>query len=299
MTIRHHLQGWKINCVGLLHPSPQRGPGRAAGFGSRGAGAACPSRRWPQPRLGGSLAPPAHSSCALRQGRWEPLPMAWQALRQDHGAPDDPGPSPCPPAALCFPIPPPPSPFLPLPSLFFSFSPHLLLSFPPLFSFLLLLPSPLSSYLIPLVFLLSACPADLHARCVEAAQLDLMPPAARSRSISGLSAALLRAGPGSCSVHPTTLDHALAPFCIAFCSSSPFSFPSYTLFPVLLPLLLSSPSLLPGPHPCACAAQISSLPLGWFQVDGPKPCSQLKSSGLVCRNWCCSHGLDASVDLET
>lgn len=99
---------------------------------------------------------------------------------------------------MAAPRPLPASPFLllplpsPLPSLFFSFSPHLLLSFPPLFSFPLLLPLPFSpsSYLIPLVFLLAACPADLHACCVEAAQLDLMPPAARSRAGSGLGAAL-------------------------------------------------------------------------------------------------------------
>lgn len=133
-------------------------------------------------------------------------------------------------------------------SLLLFFSPHLLLSFPPLFSFLLPSPLSLSSYLIPLVFLLSACPADLHACCVEAAQLDLMPPAARSRAISGLSAALPQAGAGGCSVHPTALAHSLAPFCIAFCSSSPV-LPFYILYPMLLPSLLSSPSLLPGPRP--------------------------------------------------
>lgn len=92
-----------------------------------------------------------------------------------------------------FPIPPPPSPLsIALSVLLFLSTPAPLLSFPPLFSFPLLLPLPFSpsSYLIPLVFLLAACPADLHACCVEAAQLDLMPPAARSRAGSGLGAAL-------------------------------------------------------------------------------------------------------------
>lgn len=81
------------------------------------------------------------------------LPPSRWALGQDHGVSTHPSPLPCPPAALGSPIPPPlPSPVLPLPSLCFSFSLHLLLSFPPLFSFLL--PSPLSlpSYLIPPCF---------------------------------------------------------------------------------------------------------------------------------------------------
>lgn len=84
-----------------------------------------------------------------------------------------------------------------------------------------------SSYLIPLVFLLSACPADLHACCVEAAQLDLMPPAARSRADSGLGAPLLRAGEEE--VGPPLL----APFLVAF----PFSsiFPSSPFFHCFAP----------------------------------------------------------------
>lgn len=90
------------------------------------------------------------------------------------------------------------------PSLLFSFPPSVFLPLPSPSLFLfptfctcssLSLPSSLSSsspclslvsYLIPLVFLLSACPADLHACCVEVAQLDLMPPAVKRRAVSGL-----------------------------------------------------------------------------------------------------------------
>lgn len=96
----------------------------------------------------------------------------------------------------------------------------------------LLPPPPLASLSIllshPLVFLLSDCPADLHARCVGAAQLDLMPPAVRSRAVSGLAAQRPWARAGRFSEHPTTLGHALAPFFITFCSSSPL-FPFYVL----------------------------------------------------------------------
>lgn len=98
--------------------------------------------------------------------------------------------------------------------------------------FLLPPPPPLASLSIllshPLVFLLSACPADLHARCVEAAQLDLMPPAVRSRAGSGLTAERPWARAASSSVHPTTLAQAFASFCITLCSSSPL-FPFYIL----------------------------------------------------------------------
>lgn len=78
----------------------------------------------------------------------------------------------------------------------------------------LLPPPPLASLSIllshPLVFLLSACPADLHARCVEAAQLDLMPPAVRSAAVSGLGAQRPWARAARSPVHPSTLAHALA-----------------------------------------------------------------------------------------
>lgn len=66
-------------------------------------------------------------------------------------------------------------------------------------------------------------------------------------------------------MHPTALAHSLAPFCIAFRSSSPL-LPFYILYPMLLPSLLSSPSLLPVPDLCARAAQVSSsLPPGWVR----------------------------------
>lgn len=78
----------------------------------------------------------------------------------------------------------------------------------------LLPPPPLASLSIllshPLVFLLSACPADLHARCVEAAQLDLMPPAVRSAAVSGLGAQRPWARAARSPVHPSTLAHTLA-----------------------------------------------------------------------------------------
>lgn len=182
---------------------------------------------------------------------------------------------------------------LPLPSLCFSFSPHLLLSF-----LLLPLPLSLSSYLIPLVFLLSACPADLHARCVEAAQLDLMPPATRSRAVSGPGAALPRAGTGRCSVHPppwpTLWPLSELPFAL-----HPLTFPSTSFTRCCCPyccLLHLSCWVL---DLCARAAQISSSLPGWLQEDGPKPCSQPESWGLVCCNRCHSHGFGGSIDLKT
>lgn len=156
-------------------------------------------------------------------GSGSPCPQlspTWHMLGQDHSVLTDPGSSPCPPAAVspCLLL------LLPLPfslcPLFASLSLHTCsspsLPFSPSSSSSPGLSLSISSYLIPLVFLLSACTADLHARCVEAAQLDLMPPAVRSRAVSGLSAALPRAGAGRCSVHPTALAHTLAPFCVAF-----------------------------------------------------------------------------------
>lgn len=146
---------------------------------------------------------------------WEPLPMA------------APCPSPCPPPpfalSLLLSLHTCSSPSLPFSLSLSSSSPCLSLSLSP------------SSYLIPLVFLLSACPADLHACCVEAAQLDLMPPAVRSRAGSGLGAALLRAGEGE--VGPLLWPLSSLPFPL-----HPLSLSAHFSIASLL-LLLS----LPGP----------------------------------------------------
>lgn len=163
-------------------------------------------------RLGRGLAHPPRSprACSGRTAVHRPTPARHPALLLLPASP-----------SLLLP--------LPLPSSCFSFSPHLLLSFPPLFSFLLLpFPLSLSSYLIPLVFLLSACPADLHACCIEAAQLDLMPPATRSRAVSGPGAALPWAGTGRCSVHPppwpTLWPLSVLPFALRLLTFTPTSF---------------------------------------------------------------------------
>lgn len=111
----------------------------------------------------------------------------------------------------CFPIPPPPSPLsITLSVLLFLSTPAPLLPTP----FLFPSPPPLAFLSIllshPPCFSLAACPADLHACCVEAAQLDLMPPAARSRAGSGLGAAL----PGRGREHsvPPQLGPCFGPF---------------------------------------------------------------------------------------
>lgn len=247
------IHGWKTDCVVLVHPRAQQDPGGTACLEAKGKKQDAQALV----RLGRGLAHPPRSprACSGRTVVHRPTPARHPALLLLPASP-----------SLLLP--------LPLPSFYFSFSPHLLLSFPPLFSFLLLpFPLSLSSYLIPLVFLLSACPADLHARCVEAAQLDLMPPATRSRAVSGPGAAVPQAGTGRCSAHPPPWP-TLWPLS-AFCSSSPHLH-SYILYPMLLPSLLSSPSLLLGPGPvCPCCPNLLQPPWvaarGWTETLQPAP----------------------------
>lgn len=159
-----------------------------------------------------------------------------------------------------------------LPSLFLSPSPP-----PPLASLSL---SP-SSYLIPLVFLLSACPADLHACCVEAAQLDLMPPAATSRAGSGLGAALLRAGEGEVGPPPWPTLWPLSPRCLSLFILFPFQ----PVFPLLhscfhcLFCQVPDPRLLQPhvPPPSSYGGHKTTASLGWKRRD--------QNPAASCRAW--------------